>query len=253
MVARQIDQPHYTIDVTGFEDLVFTESSSKYLALPQSVTFATERNSVLQSAREVWAFRVSTNGALESDRYQSTRTAAIGVKLGNQYCVAFCDSPNTDENILLTRPQEGYHRHVSGKPWIIGTSDPVVKRMIERAQEEHRVVPALERTLELSTNYSGGASPYGTHPITQAILGMDLTEHVATYLRDHGHGNGYVWTLSPKTLQDLRVDDGHVEVRRVGVGGSDYIYDMDDLSAIGLCRNIGRARGVHERSTGDKG
>jgi hypothetical protein len=252
-MVQLISRPEYRIDhLPGYEDLVFSESSSEYLALPQSVTFAKERDSVLQSAREAWTFRIDSNGTLDSDRYQSTRTAALGVKVGNQYCVAFCDSNKPDENILLARPKEGYDLHATGKPWLVSNEDPVVKLMLERAQDEHRVVPALESTLELSTSRRDGASSYGTHPVTQAILGSDLTEHVASYLRAHGHGNGYVWTLSPNTLRDLGVDDNRVEVRRVGVGGNDY-DDINNLYADGQCNDDGRARGVRESSTGNKG
>jgi len=243
----------YGIDhLPGFEHLVFTESSTEYLSLPQSVAFATARDSVLQSAREAWAFRIDSNGALESGRYQSTRTAALGVKVGDQYCIALCDSNKLDENILLAQPTVGYDLHVARKPWLVAKQDPVMKVMLARAQDERRVVPALAGTLELSTSHSGGTSPYGTHPFTQTILGSDLTETVASYLRDHGHGNGYVWTLSPTTMRELGVDDNHVEVRRVGVGGSDG-FISNYLGANVRCGNDGRARGVRERSTGNRG
>ena len=108
-MVKLISRPEYTIDnLPGFEHLVFSESSNEHLALPASVAFAQERGAGLQSAREAWAFRLDSSGTLDSDRYQSTRTAVLGVKIGNQYCVAFCDSPTTEENILLAGAQEGY-------------------------------------------------------------------------------------------------------------------------------------------------
>jgi len=253
-MVQLVSRPEYRIDhLPGFEHLVFSESSASYLVLPESIAFATQRDSVLQSAREAWAFRIDSYGTLESDRYQSTRTAALGFKVGNQYGIAFCDSNKPDENILLARPQEGYDLHSTDKPWLVSKEDPVVRVMLARAQDEHRVVPALESTLKLDTGYSGGASPYGTHPVTQAFLGKDLTEAVASYLYAHGHGSGCLWTLSPNSLHDLGVDDNHVAICRVGVGGVVNSNDMYYLDAVVRCVGIGCARGVRETPTRNRG
>jgi len=253
-MVQLVSRPEYRIEhLPGFEKVVFSQSSGSYFSLPQSVAFATERDSVLQSAREAWAFRIDSNGALDSDRYQSTRTAALGVRVGNQYCIAFCDSNHPDENVLLARPQEGYDLHSTGKPWLVRNDDPVIKRMLERAREEHRVVPALETTLELCTNHTGGTSPYGMHSITQAILGKDLAAHVASYLRERGFCNGYVWTLSPGSLCDVGVTENHVDIRRVGVGGNCNFNGSYDLVAGDRCGGDGRARGVREILTGNNG
>jgi len=47
------------------------------------------------------------------------------------------------------------------------------------------------------------------------------------------------------------VDDNHVEVRRVGVGVLDV--NVDDLVAGGQCDGTGRARGVRNITTENKG
>ncbi len=243
MAVTLVTLSEYDIDLPGFTGLRFTASSDKNLALPDAVHYALERQSVLQSAREAWAFRIAADGALGSNQYQSTRTAALGFRRDGQYLIAICDSMIPDENILLSRAQEGYDAHRAGR-WLVSRDDPLVQGMLECATHEHRVFPALEKTLTLST---GTASPYATHPVTQALLGKDLNKQVATYLNQHSCGNGYVWTLSPSELQKIGIDDKTVEVRRVGVGGVGSLY------ASVQCYYLGRARGVRAISTGNRG
>ncbi len=252
-MVKLVSRPEYQLEtVPGFEQIVFTESSPASLALPQSVTFAQERDCVLQSAREAWAFRIDSNGTLESDRYQVTRTAALSLRHNGNYSIAITDSTSPDENILLSRAQEGSASHHVNNHWLVRRDDPVVHRMLERAHDEHRVFPALESAITLSTRQQGGASPYGAHPVTQAILGDDLTERVAVYLNQHGYSIGYAHTLSRKDLQKLIVNDDHVEVRRVGAGGGVGI-GMYDLYAGVHCDISGRARGVRGKSSGNRG
>jgi hypothetical protein len=252
MAVRQINQPQYTIDLSGFDHLIFTESSTEHLTLPPSVQFATDRDSVLQSAREAWAFRISANGTLESNLYQSTRTAAIGVKIDGDYYIAIDDNHDSTTNILLARTQEGYDSHRTIGKWLVPKSDCFIKAMLSRAEQEKRIVRAPLDRLELSTiPGQDNKSAYGAHPLPQAILGKDLTERVATYLLSKNFGNGYAWALSPANLAKLGVDDDHVEVRRVGVGG--YVFSNIVLYAVGQCNDDGRARGVRENSTGNKG
>jgi hypothetical protein len=245
-MVKLVSRPEYVIDnLPGYERLRFTESSNERLTLPASVAYANVRGAVLQSAREAWAFRISSNGTLESNEYQSTRTAALGVKLNGKHYIAIDDSCDPAQNILLARPQEGLDAHAMEGKWLVPKNDPIIKGMLERAQDAQRVFPALEQTLKLST--TGTPSAYGTDASTQAIHGKDLAQTVATYLRDRRHGNGYVWTLSPAILATLGVDDDHVEVRRVGVGDG-------GLGAGVRCGSGGRARGVARKtSTGNRG
>jgi hypothetical protein len=252
MAVRQISQPAYAIDLLGFDHLTFTEASKEYLTLPPSVQFTQERGSVLQSAREAWAFRIGANGTLDSNLYQSTRTAAIGVKIDGDYYIAIDDSNDPTQNILLSRAQDGYNAHRNTNRWLVPRNNPIIKAMLSRAEQGTRIVRAPLGSLELSAiPGQDDKSGYGTHPLPQAILGKDLTECVATYFLSKNFGNGYVWALSPANLAKLGVDDDNVEVRRVGVGGSDD--DMNYLDAGDRCDNYGRARGVRENSTGNKG
>jgi hypothetical protein len=243
-MVQLVSRPEYVIDnLPGFEHLRVTDSSTGYLSLPASVAFAHEREAVLQSAREAWAFRVSSGGTLESNQHQSTRTAALGVKIDGRYYIAIDDSDDPAQNILLGRPQEGKDAHATQNKWLLPKNDPLIYGMLDRAEKAQRVFPALEQTVTLSTVHTP-ASAYGTHPITRALLGEDLTESVATYLRDHGRANCYVWTLSPTQLNQLGVDNEHVEVRRVGVGGGDY--GIGNLSADIKCDVDGHACGVRK-------
>ena len=76
-MVQLVSRPEYAIDnLPGFAQYQFSERSIAALTLPTSVAFAKERKMVLQSAREAWAFRIKASGALESDQYQNTRTAA---------------------------------------------------------------------------------------------------------------------------------------------------------------------------------
>jgi frataxin-like iron-binding protein CyaY len=240
----------YTIDnVSGFEGLRFTASSDEYLDLPESVAYATARGGVLQSAREAWAFRIDRNGALDSDQYQSTRTAALGVKIDGRYYIAIDDSEDPATNILLARPQEGYDAHYRTGKWLVQKSDPTITKMLDRAAQG-KTVAALDDTLILATENRNGRSAYGAHPIPQAILGNDLAEPVATYLRGKNWPEGFVRTLSPSRLEKLGVDNDHVEVRCVGVGGGVGNY----LDAVDRCYDVGRVRGVvRNTSIGDNG
>src|SRR5262245_46328470 len=108
----------YRIDTPAFAATTFTAGSDNYLALPAALTFASERRSTLQSAGEAIAFRLAANrtmdestmdeSTIDANAYQTTRTTAIYHKVGHQFRVAFGDSDEIHENILLARPQEGY-------------------------------------------------------------------------------------------------------------------------------------------------
>jgi hypothetical protein len=124
--------------------------------------------------------------------------------------------------------------------------------MLGRAQKAERVFPALEQITILKTRSvaPSGATEYGNSPTTRSMLGRDLTEPVASYLRGLNLTESYIWTLSPTQLDQLGVDNDHVEIRRVGVGG----FIIGNLFAGDRCSYDGRARGVARKtSTGSKG
>jgi len=249
MALTLISQPEYRIDTPGSEDLVYTGSSLEYLALPDAVRYATDRNSILQSASEAIAFRLAAQGAASANDFHVTRTAALYCKEQQQYFVAFDDDPA--ENILLARAQEGYDAHTSTRTWLVPRDDPHITAALARAHKSNRILPLpMEDHVCLNTARTG-ASAYGTNAFIRATIG-DLAEPYARFLNENGYRAGYEWFLAPKTLGNIGVDDKHVEVRRVGVGGVGYdgIYG---LGAGGLCDGIGRACGVRKISTGNKG
>jgi hypothetical protein len=238
---------HGIDDIAGFAGFQFTESSTEDLMLPASVTFAAERDAVLQSAREAWAFRISSKGEDNSNQYQSTRTAALAFMRDGAYCIAIDDDPA--ENILLTRAQEGYEANANGQAWLVSRSDALVQGMLERARRTQRVFPVLESLLRLSTYRS--RSPYEQHPAVHAILGNDLAPVVATYLHGRFCPEGAIQTIWSSTLREMHMGEDHVDVRRVCVGGGGAYGFLD---ARGQCNDYGhgRARGVRNISAGNK-
>jgi hypothetical protein len=248
MALTRISPSEYTIDTPGFAESIFTAASPQYLALPDAVRFARERNSVLQSAREAVAFRIAAQGEDHANDYQVTRTAAFYVKNKGKFFVAFDDDPT--ENILLARAQEGYDAHYSKGKWLVCKDDPLIRAALGRAEKTGRNVPVpLENAVELATTARNGASEYGTSNLIRATIG-DLAEPYAAFLNHNNHRTGYEFFLTPSTLQKIGLDEEHVEVRRVGVGGGS---DGSDLGAGGQCVNGGRARGVRKTSIGNKG
>ena len=247
MTLQLINQPDYTIDTPGFAHAVFTAESSNDLTLPEAVAFARDRHSILQSAREAVAFRLAAGGAHGANKYQVTRTSALYFQDNQEFYVAFDDDPA--QNILLTRAQEGYDAHSSAGRWLVKKSDPLIRGALQRAAKADRIVPVpLENTVRLSTTTRNGASEYGASKLVRATIG-DLAERYAGFLQQQGYRQGYEWLLTPANLAQLGIDRDHVEIRRVGVGGDVIMYY---LYANGRCF-FGRARGVRENSTGNKG
>jgi hypothetical protein len=253
-MVKQISKDEYIIDnLPGFEQYGFSESSPGPLNLPESVAYATAHNGVLQSGGMAWAVRVSANDRFDSDKYQSTRTAVLGVQIDGNYYLAIDDSSDPATNILLARPQEGYNAHSNIGKWLLPKNDPIIKRMLDRAANTGRVLPAPPKEIVLPTTPGAdGRSVYGSNAYTPALLGEDLAASVATYLNSKGYRNVYVWALSPDSLDRLGVDNDHVEVRRLGVGGVCNV-DANYLDANDQCDNYGRARGVRNIFSGNRG
>ena len=128
-------------------------------------------------------------------------------------------------------------------------AEPEIRAALRRAEKTGRI-QAVSVETRLQTTERNGRSDYGTSPITNAILG-DVAAPYAQFLASKGYRTGYVWMPQPDVLTSA--GDNQVEVRRVGVGGDDFII-MYDLYAYDHCDIGGRARGVREKfSTGNKG
>lgn len=250
MALTLVSQPEYKIDTPGFAQHRFTESSQQYLALPDAVQFASVRSGVLQSAREAIAFRLAAKGAEDANLYQATRTAALYIRDRGQCYVAFDDDPT--ENILLARAQEGHASHQHNGKWLVHKDDKLITGALQRAAKTSRILPVpLENTVRLTTVDQSGTSEYASNRLIRATIG-DVAPAYAQFLNQKGFKTAYEWLLTAGNLDQLGVDNNHVEVRRVGVGGSDC-SNINNLYANDLCYYNGRARGVRENSTGNKG
>jgi len=243
MVLTLVSQPEYTIDTSSFAKCQFTPSSANRLALPAAVQYAQDRQSTLQSAREAVAFRLAASGADNADDYQITRTVALYLKDNDQFFVAFDDAPA--RNILLASAQEGCDAHAGAGTWRVKRSDPLITGAVLRAAKADRIVPVpLENAaLRFSTTARNATSEYGASRLVRATIG-DLAEPYAAFLNKKGYQNAYEWLLAD--LIHFGVDDDHVEVRRVVVGGDDDLGNMNMLYA-GDRGYDGRARGVREQ------
>jgi hypothetical protein len=248
MALTSISSQEYMIDTPGFSDYIFTAGSQSSRALPGAVRFARERDSVLQSAREAVAFRMAANGTNFANKCQSTRTAAIYIKDKGEFSVAFDDE--TINDILLALPQEGCDSHNSTGRWLVSKNNLFIRAALDRAEETERIVlvpPA--GTVRLTTR--NGASAYGTSRLINAIIG-DLAEPYADFLNHEGNEWGYERFLRRSAIKDIGVDNEKVEVRRVGVGGTDY-YGINYLFADVQCNYVGYARGVPRKSSTGNG
>ena len=99
-----------------------------------------------------------------------------------------------------------------------------------------------ESPLELSTRpvHPNGSSAFGQSKVFQAIAG-DIAEPYAHFLNDKGYKSCFVYTLTPQSLEQLGVKEDNAEVRAVGLGNYDGIYN---LVASDRFNYGGRARGV---------
>gem|GEM_PF-4682350 len=96
--------------------------------------------------------------------------------------------------------------------------------------------------LELATEQAGEVSDFGNHHSMKAILG-DVGEGYAGFLAEKCFSKGWVYTLTPIDLEPLRLGNGKVEVRLVGLGDEKF-SDLYAISATYRCDGTGIARGV---------
>ena len=109
-----------------------------------------------------------------------------------------------------------------------------------------------ESPLELSTRpvHPNGSSAFGQSKVFQAIAG-DIAEPYAHFLNDKGYKSCFVYTLTPQSLEQLGVKEDNAEVRAVGLGNYDGIYNLVasdrfnyGVAAYDQFSDDGRARGV---------
>jgi len=94
----------------------------------------------------------------------------------------------------------------------------------------------------LATSLRHDVSEHGTSKLPRAMIG-DLAEPYTRFLKHQGYRSRYEYFLSPGTLQTMGLDDTQVEVRRLGIGGTDHNCS-NCLIATSMCVTYGQARGV---------
>jgi len=240
MALKETPNREYEIDTHGFEGVEFTESSKDVLTWPKAVKFAADQNTVLQSGREAGAFSIQANGKDAADRHQATRTGAIYFKDGNKFYVAFDDTPDAAQNIILARVQEGYTASSIIRDWVLPKSDKHIAQILKRAEKSDRIVEIVESELELVTKASVGSSEFGSNDKIQALLG-DVAEPYAGMLHKRGHIKGFVNFLTLEKLNKT-IDDQNAAVLPVGLGNVNV--NVYVVYANNLFGDSGHARGI---------
>ena len=203
--------------LSGFEGVEFTDGSPSWLSWPDAVNFAHERKAILQSLREAVAFRVDSAGADGSNEYQATRTGGVYFKESNKIYLAVDDVADASENIILARANEGYSAHKNGKDWFLPKKDKHIAKFLKRAERSDRIVEVVESPLELATVMSGNVSEYGQNATVKVLMG-DVSEHTASWLKEHTYDVGKVYLLSSEYVANQIRDNKSVLIRRVGLG-----------------------------------
>ena len=212
----------------------YTGRSGECLVFPKAVFFALHNGGVLQSAREAVLYRMLV-GKGDLQYYYLTRTACIYFKEHGAYFVAFDDDP--EQNILLSRAQEGFDSHSRNNSWVVSVQDPLIKNAIFRAKRDGRVV-AVNDVLERKDALV----------VSCCILG-DVAKEYDVWLKKQGYVGVRAWMLSNDGCR--HVGEGQAEIRLLGVG---YFNDDGSLSANRQCNVCSWARGVQKFfSTGNKG
>jgi hypothetical protein len=239
-------EPQYRIDRATMRGLVFAPATER-LSWPGAVTQCADRAMTPAGAGQLWAFRLEAESADHANEYFMSSTAAIYFVAGGKPRVAFYDTqqPDGNDNLLISRAQEAYDAHRNHSRWLVDMNDKTLTMMLKDAEQRDRIITPDTRNLLLNGTYASDAS-------TTAVLGdQQLATDVQTWLARKGYTTGYNWLLSEQELDKLGVNDQRAELRRVGVGG--YGNVMYYLLANVQCNFFGRARGVRDNSTGNKG
>lgn len=254
MAVKETRIIKYELKNLAFAGVEFTEHSKEWLDWPNAVRFAAEQGNgaILQSAREVAAFRIEAEGEHDADLYQATRNVALYFKVGDKFYCAIDDIADAEQNIVTARAQEGYKSHSNDGKYLLPFTDSLVKGSLLRAEKTGRIVEATESPLELKTKEVKKKSEFGQNDFNRAIL-LDMAEPYAKMLSKRGYEIGRVWSLTPENLKEVGVDGNFVEVRPLGLG---YDCSISDVYAGNRFVSSGRSRGVRRAknfSTGNKG
>ncbi|GEM_PF-3318932 len=261
-----------------FEDLLFGESSG-ILTWPEAVAYGAKNGGILQSALESMVYRMWSGDDHKSGQIQAIRTAAIYYVHRGQWCVAFDDAPNPEENVLLARAEEGYRAHYDSydiyekknkdsdsSNWVLPKTDPIVSALLERARRDGRIIQL--GPIEGQTSWTGkhhvtrwDEEAEWYRPVESQLLNAILNDSatkialhitVPSYapaslsLLSYAHPvppypSASLFVLSRGDLKKLDFKEGEVNIVPVSIGGS-----VVDCTARGVHYLIGGgiARGV---------
>jgi len=244
MTIKEIEMGRYKLKNPAFAGAEFTNGSDDFLVGPEAVEFGARDGGILQSAREAIAFRREANGKYAADRTQATRTGAIYFEKDGKFYAAFDDSTNPENNIVIARAAQGFEAHKANGRFLLPTTDPLVDRIIKRAQNEtgrFAEVPTNYPS-ELSTERVDGKSQCGQDLRNKAILG-DVAESNSNMLNQRGYRVGSIWCLNPEILVRIGVDGNFAEVRHVKLGDGNCDC-LGNIYAASQFNYRGRSRGV---------
>src|SRR3989344_2968011 len=245
-------KPTYVIkDAPLYETFEVTAASQNILNVLQAFDFAAEqartlgKPALLQGIGEALVARVifyecnkkSGSRLDKTDNYQKTSTVSLRLKndglfkfkVDSPYVVGFVELDNKERSRALV--QEGYDANCKGKELIKPIKDAFICNLIARARDNNRFAPAIEENpLKLSTAQVKGKSEYGQHPNVVAVFGnVELGESNATYLKEQGYDNGFVYDFTTKEVENLLSGkEAHVHMRAVGLG---YVSNISNVDA----------------------
>ncbi|MEK6963340.1 MAG: hypothetical protein AABX70_02850 [Nanoarchaeota archaeon] len=243
-IEYEVKRTGFTIDVPGFEGVVFTPTPEAYLTYPNAVTHTQGLDSILASDREAWAHRIGAQGDNHGNDTINTRGASHYFLEDGVWQEAFDDSPNPKENLVILGSTQ-YADNIKDGRLTLPRSNQHIDAAIQRARELSRILPVVEKgPVKLSLAAKDGVSEYGSNPRIRIRLGEDLAERAAAYLAQKGFEYGYVCPLTTNDLTGFRLDPEQVEVRPGALGGGCGCYGLYYLYAGRRFISGGRALGV---------
>ncbi|MFQ5621167.1 MAG: hypothetical protein ACE5FT_04950 [Candidatus Nanoarchaeia archaeon] len=232
--------PEVVVPVFDTENLVYGNNSD-YGGILHAVNHANGliegQPSLLVSAAEEAHYRTTQDPNVQL-RGQWSRTPAIYFKQEGKWYVAFDDSADPAENIVLARAEElrNAHRDNDGV-CVLPQSDGHISIMLNRARRAGRVVPVLEDSPQ-----SVQTDAFGDHEIMKAIFHEDVARNYGNWLRQRGRQSVNLYTSESSYLDGLGIPDDSVDVRGVGlvggVVGAVIRFNFDD----GCARSVARAQ-----------
>lgn len=198
MHVERIAPEYFVAGLKGFEQVVFTESSSEagdgYLTVPEGIVFAKNHGMVLQSAREAVAFALSAQGKYDSLEMQVTRTIAAYVKICSRWYVGIDDTDRPTKNVLLARAQE----YDPMKGLAVSRKDEFLAHLLKDAEKNNRLIPVPSAPLVFENK---------TYLEKDSVMQVVFKDVLKAYSDFLGQRKYQVQLLLPETLDALGADE----------------------------------------------